>query len=246
MARASPSARSALSVALRRQALGVDHQLQHRAGAARPRPLEGRGEARGPLHPLGMEAVGRGDRDEVRIDDVGEADAAGIGALLVHADGPVAAIVDDEDDRRDTRLQRAAELLHRHLEVAVAGEADDAGVGAGDLRRDRRGQAVAHRPRLRPEQAHPAGEARCLFDQIEKLPAPLVRIASAGSTACRWRTTAPMSSPPGCGGVARLASQAAWAAATRAAPRGGAGPAVSAARSGISASGCASIGRSAV
>ena len=113
-------------------------------------------------NPLGVHPVGAADRDEVGVLDVGEADAAGIGPLLVHADRAVAAVVDEEHDRRRARLHRAAELLHRHLEVAVAGQADDAGLRPGELRGDRRRQAVAHRARLRPEQAHAAGERQVL------------------------------------------------------------------------------------
>ena len=52
---------------------------------------EGGGELGGAGDALGMGAVGGGQRHEVGVDDVGEADPAGIAALLVHADGAVAA-----------------------------------------------------------------------------------------------------------------------------------------------------------
>ena len=46
----------------------------------------------------------------------------------------------------DALLGARRQLLHVHLDRAVAGDADDGLVGAADLRAHRRGQAEAHRP----------------------------------------------------------------------------------------------------
>ena len=152
----------ALEGLARGQALDVDDELEHRAGRARQRPGEGGGEVGGRGHALGVGAVGGGERHEVGVLDVGEADPARVGALLVHADGAVAAVVDDEDDRPGAGLQRAAELRQGHLEVAVAGDADDRALGVGDLRGDGGGHAVAHGARLRREEALALGEGEVL------------------------------------------------------------------------------------
>ena len=56
--------------------------------------LEGGGEILGALDHLAMGAIGAGERREIGIDEVGGDDAAGVVALLMHADGAVHAVVD--------------------------------------------------------------------------------------------------------------------------------------------------------
>ena len=69
--------------------------------------------------------------------------------FLMHPDGAVALVVHDENHRCRARLHRRAEFGAVHLEVAVAGKADDLSFGVNDLGHDRDGQSVAHRPGLR-------------------------------------------------------------------------------------------------
>ena len=72
-------------------------------------------------------------------------------ALLVHADRPVHAVVDHEDDDRRLVLPARRELGDAHQEVPVAGDADDVAVGVDELRGDRCREAVSHRAGERRE-----------------------------------------------------------------------------------------------
>ena len=45
--------------------------------------------------------------------------------FLMHPDGAVAAVIDNQDDRVETRLKRGAEFCAIHLEITVTGEAEN-------------------------------------------------------------------------------------------------------------------------
>ena len=120
-------------------------------------------ELGGVLDPLAVGAVGAGEAGEVGVGEVGGDHARGEAPLLVHADRPVGAVVDDDHEDRQPLLDRGGELHPAHLEVAVARERDDLALGVHELRRQRRRHAVAHRAALRPElraEAPPLVEAR--------------------------------------------------------------------------------------
>jgi hypothetical protein len=68
------------------------------AGLPRDRALEGGRELGGGLDPLAMAAEGAGIGGEIRVLQHRRRDAAGIVALLMHADGAVHAVVDHDDD----------------------------------------------------------------------------------------------------------------------------------------------------
>ena len=96
-----------------------------------------------------MPAIGAHQRREVGVEQVGARDPPRIVLLLMHPDRAVAAVIRHDHDHPCTLLRGGAQLVHRHLQAAVAGHADHRPVGMGDLGRDRRRQAVAHRPRGR-------------------------------------------------------------------------------------------------
>ena len=68
-------------------------------------------------------------------------------ALLVHADGAVGAVVDEDDEQVGAVLGGGRQLLPVHQEIAVAGDADHRPVLEAERGGDRGGQAVAHRAR---------------------------------------------------------------------------------------------------
>ena len=88
------------------------------------RGLESGKEIRGLLHGRAVAAEGARIGREIRILQAGRDHAAGIVALLVHADGAVHAVVDDHDDDRQVVLHGGREFLAGHQEVAVAGKGD--------------------------------------------------------------------------------------------------------------------------
>ena len=67
--------------------------------------------------------------DEIRIVQRGGDDAAGIFALLVHADGAVQAVVGEHHDHRQFVLHGGGEILPGHQEIAVAGDAHHGALG---------------------------------------------------------------------------------------------------------------------
>src|SRR4029078_2314292 len=109
----------------RRQRLGVDRDVEHRDGARTERAVERGGNIFRPLDALAVRAECTGEGDEVRVVEVGAADATGEAPLLVHADRPVHTVVEHDHDHGRARLLRRRELLRGHQEVAVAGEAHD-------------------------------------------------------------------------------------------------------------------------
>src|SRR5262249_12511005 len=119
--------------------------LDERRLARRSGTLERGLELFGLGHRLAMAAMGAGERGEVGVDQIGGDGAAGIVALLMHADGAVDAIVDDHHDYRRAILHGGRDFLAGQLEAPVAGEGHYRALGMSELRRDRRGQAVAHR-----------------------------------------------------------------------------------------------------
>ena len=70
--------------------------------------------------------------------------------LLPLAHHPQPAVVDDHVDGADAVHLGGGQLLHGHLEAAVAVDVDDGGVGPADLGADRGRHAEAHRARRRP------------------------------------------------------------------------------------------------
>ena len=67
--------------------------------------------------------------DKIGINHIRADDAPGILPFLVHADGAVGTVVDDDDDNVDAILHRGRELLAGHHEVAVAGYRNHAALG---------------------------------------------------------------------------------------------------------------------
>ena len=86
--------------------------------------FERRRELIGFAHGFDMASIGAGKCHEIRVPEVGCLDAAGILTLLVHADGVIDAVVDDDQDNRKDVLYGGGELLAVHQEAAVAGESD--------------------------------------------------------------------------------------------------------------------------
>ncbi len=111
---------------------------------ARARSKAGR-EILGLLHRLAMAAIGAGKGCEIRIGQIRAADAAGIFPLLMHADGAVDAVVDDERDDRQVVAHGGREFLAVHQEAAVAGKADHLALGKEPLGGNGSRQAIAHR-----------------------------------------------------------------------------------------------------
>src|SRR6185295_19628431 len=68
----------------------------------------------------------------------------GIMALLMHADGAVHAVVDDDEHGRGAVLERGRQLLPVHQEAAIAVERDDDSIGMHQLRYHSRRRAVPH------------------------------------------------------------------------------------------------------
>ena len=76
----------------------------------------------------------------------------------MHANRPVHAVVDDEDDHVEPVLDGRGQLGRAHHEVAVARDADGGPRRVEHLRRERRREPVAHRPRARGELRRKARE----------------------------------------------------------------------------------------
>ena len=93
----------------------------------------------GLLHRLAMAAIGAGKGGEVGVVQVGAGDAAGIVALLMHADRAVDAVVEDDHDDRQVVLHGGREFLPVHQEVAVAGQGDHLALGKEMFGRDAAG-----------------------------------------------------------------------------------------------------------
>ena len=92
-------------------------------------------EVRGALHRLAMPAEGARVRGEIGIAQLGAVDAAGVLALLVHADRAVEPVVDHQRDEIGAVLRRSRDLLPGYQEVAVATEREHRALGRGKLRR---------------------------------------------------------------------------------------------------------------
>src|SRR5690606_2636357 len=89
------------------------------------RLLQRRTELRGSLDAGAEAAEGLGIANEVRIGQRAAVLAPGILALLVHADRPVHAVVEEQHQDAGVVLGRGGELARAHEQVAAAGEADD-------------------------------------------------------------------------------------------------------------------------
>src|SRR5262245_33123306 len=125
--------------------VGVDLQLYERRLAGARGALERRREILGALHGLAVPAEGARVRCEVRVLQVGAEHPRGILALLMHADGAVETVVHHQRHEIRTVLRRGGDLLTGHEEVAIAAETEHRALRLGQLRRDRRRIAVAHR-----------------------------------------------------------------------------------------------------
>ena len=93
-----------------------------------------------------MRAEGAGVGGEIRISEIGRVHESRVAPLLVHADGPVLAVVDDDDHDSEPVPDGGRQLLAGHEEASVAGEGDDGAVRMHRLRGDGRRQPVSHRP----------------------------------------------------------------------------------------------------
>src|SRR3954466_11162760 len=122
-----------------------DPDLDQRRPARGERAVERGSEFRGRLHQLSVRAEGAGVGREVRVDESRAMHAARVVALLVHADGAVLAVVDDDHHDGELVPHGGRELLARHEEAAVPSERDHDAVGMERLRRDGRGHAIPHR-----------------------------------------------------------------------------------------------------
>ena len=98
-----------------------------------------------------MAAKGHRIGGEIRIAQGGGGDAAGIVALLMHADRAIHAVVDDHHDDRQIILHGGGEFLPVHQKAAVARKADDHAFGMHALGAHGGGQAIAHGARHRGE-----------------------------------------------------------------------------------------------
>src|SRR5580704_4336217 len=107
----------------RRDRFAVDGEADDRGLAGGLRLLESFGEILGAFDRDAEAAEGAGVSWEIRIAQLGCRDAAGIFALLMHADGAVHAVVGDDGDERRAVLHRRGKLLAVHQKIAVTGEA---------------------------------------------------------------------------------------------------------------------------
>src|SRR5579864_7199774 len=98
------------------------------------------------LHPEARNLVRLRDLDKVRIvAQVGLGVVALIEELLPLAHHAEILVVDDDHLDRQPETVNRGELLDVHLETAIAGNAEDAGVRLGQLHADRRWKSEAHR-----------------------------------------------------------------------------------------------------
>lgn len=76
---------------------------------------------------------------KIRIDKIRSGNTARMLALLVHANSAIDAIINNEHDNIGPMLHCGAELLHGHLQAAIASKADDIALRISQLRRDSSG-----------------------------------------------------------------------------------------------------------
>src|ERR1700737_4612046 len=77
------------------------------------------------VDPLGMEPIGLGQGDKVRIGQCGSAFTGRIVTLLVHADGPVHPVIDYDKKDLELVMRDRCQLLRVHQEAAVASDRND-------------------------------------------------------------------------------------------------------------------------
>src|SRR6185437_12834046 len=100
------------------------------------RALERRRKIRSALDALAMAAKGLGIKREIGILQLRSDHTPRIFALLMHANGAVLAIVDDDDNDRRAVLHGGSELLAVHQKAAVAGKGDHDTLGILPFRYD--------------------------------------------------------------------------------------------------------------
>src|SRR6185437_6976441 len=110
-------------VARRRDRFEIEMNIDQRRLSRCLRAAERVGELLGALDRLAMPAIGARQGGEVGIGQFGTEDAAGIIHLLMHADGAIGIVV--QQDRDEPRLvgDGRREFLPGHQEIAVASEA---------------------------------------------------------------------------------------------------------------------------
>ena len=96
-----------------------------------------------------MAAIGAGQRSEIGVGQIGAADPPGVGALLMHADGAVAAVVGHDHHHLRPVLHGGGHLVEGHLETAVARQAHHGAFGVFEAGGDCRRKAVPHGARRR-------------------------------------------------------------------------------------------------
>src|SRR5690554_6119655 len=149
-----------------------------------------------------MAAVSLRKRRKIRILQLGRADSPRIIALLMHTDGAVHAVVDDDDDDWQLVLDGGRKLLPIHEEAAVSRKGDNRPLREKTFGCYRRGGAVAYRSRGRGqlggavavavEAMHPSGVvARTIAEDAfrrQPLPQPGHDLAHLHiAWHCRWR-----------------------------------------------------------
>src|SRR6516162_3561536 len=125
-----------------RERLGIDLEVEDRGLAGFLRGFERRKEIRGLLHHRAVTAEGARIGRKIRALQSCPHHPAGIVALLVHADGAVHAVVDDDDDHRQAVLHGGCELLPCHQEIAVTGKRDDRALRCQPLHSDGGGYSI--------------------------------------------------------------------------------------------------------
>ena len=123
-------------------------------------------------HSLAMDAVSAGQCGKIGIDDIGSRHTPRIGSFLVHADGAVGGVVQNDENRIEARLHGGTKLIAIHLEITIAGKAQNKAVRIMRLGGKRGGHAKAHAATLRAKLARITAE-------FEELIWPHGKIASA-------------------------------------------------------------------
>ena len=137
----------------------VDDQVEHRRPSRRERRPERGLERLVRVDPDTGRPVALGHHRPVDVPEIG-GDRIQAPPRLVVGDGPVACVVEDEDDRAGALPDGGLELSAGHAQAAIADERDDRPSRRGERRRDRGREAEAHRARRSARGTCPAGAPR--------------------------------------------------------------------------------------